>query len=40
MTNIFVSSVVDTDPDTVGPETFSRFRIRNEFEVKLLWKTG
>ncbi len=38
--------VVDPDMDLVGSETFSRirireksFRIRNEFEVKLLWKT-
>jgi hypothetical protein len=45
-----MSSVVD--PDLVGSEIFSRIRIRknhsgseqlrrqNEFEVKLLWKTG
>jgi hypothetical protein len=40
--NIFVRSAVDTDPDTVGPETFTRIWIwiRNEFEVKLLRKTG
>ncbi len=28
-----ITSVVDPDP--VGAETFSRIRIRNEFEVKL-----
>ncbi len=33
-----VRSVVD--PDLIGSETFSRIRIRNEFEVKLIGKTG
>jgi hypothetical protein len=38
--NIFVSTVVDPDPN--GSETYRRIWIRfcNEFEVKLLRKTG